>query len=66
MSDLVSTRVSGRLEMPKEPFEEGFKSGKEKPFFDRCPYPASSLESWAWSAGRIEGQASYAQAAHSR
>jgi len=47
----------GRLEMPKEAWEAGFRSGKEKPAFDRCPYPAGSREAWAWSSGRVEGKA---------
>jgi hypothetical protein len=45
------------LEMPKEAWEAGFRSGKEKPAFDRCPYPAGSREAWAWSSGRVEGKA---------
>lgn len=49
--------VDARLVMPKQAWEEGFRSGKEKPAFDRCPYPAGSAEAWAWSSGRVEGQA---------
>lgn len=51
-----TTRLSGVLTMPKQPWEEGFNSGKTK-VVDRCPYPAGSPEAWAWSSGRIEGQA---------
>ena len=45
------------LSMPSDAWEAGFRSGKEKPLHDRCPYPAASPEAWAWSSGRIEGQA---------
>lgn len=44
------------LAMPADAWEAGFASGKRK-LVDRCPYVAGSAEAWAWSSGRVEGQA---------
>ena len=41
------------LVMPPDAWQEGYDSGSG----DVCPYPPESRESWAWSAGKIEGQA---------
>lgn len=47
------------LRMPVEPWNQGYKAGLMG--WGANPYPAFSLDGWAWSAGYVEGRAAYAK-----
>jgi ribosome modulation factor len=45
-----------RLELDEAAYRAGYAAGLADDG-RKCPYPASSLGSWSWSSGLIEGQA---------
>jgi len=36
----------------REAWQEGFESGA----WERCPYPAGTVDAWSWRQGRNEAQ----------
>jgi hypothetical protein len=39
------------------PWHEGYRAGRSREGFAKCPYAAGSCEGWSWSSGYIEGEA---------
>ncbi len=53
----ASRKPTFTLRHNKTAWREGFEAGERGIPSTRCPYPATSRDSWSWSSGYVEGKA---------